>query len=144
MTYRNQILKQLTNGKYGKKNYMDLLKKKPAKTTSLSNEFGPTYENPNENPNEKSIHTPPKSVIKNTSDNTKMEDIFTEQSENDPTISKDNTDPTILQDKILVMEDYIAEISIEIENLKTGQKNIINAINKLSNELSIVKNKIIR
>jgi hypothetical protein len=255
MSYKNQILKQFTNGKYGKKTYLDLVRKKTNSGQTANSKLPIIIENEKDSQIEKIIdrikqddndekcdldkvgipvsinneqninsdinlitdqymvkkiefkgtipknkislknipahtninivdsktQTAPKKIlinekelISNTNNtmntivlndkNTNVVDIFTEQTEimsdeRGPIISKsivtepkeipntsNNSENKIkcLEDKISELEDYVVEITIEIEKLKDNQKNIISVINKLSSDMSITKNKITR
>lgn len=135
MNYKNQILKQLSNGKYDKKTYLGMVNKK---SKSLSKENSDHIEAKKVNITEvdmNTLETTNPIINSNSSDEIiQSEDVVFDEADKDSMIER----------KISELENYLGIITIEIDNLSKNQKNIISAINKLSTEISMAKNKITR
>lgn len=148
MNYKNQILKQLASGSFGKKTYMDIVRNKGSNSRDKSKVFTNSVDAEEDVENSGKIYDTNEEIVKTDSNTGIAEDtnIFIKKIEN---YSPNLTDSTIkrlvsLESQMLELEDYIVVVASEIEKLKNSQKNMIDVINKLSNELISAKNNIIR
>jgi len=97
MNYRNQVLKQVTTGKYSKKTYLDLIKKRSSYNSNTADETANTADETELEPDVPSVCVDPVVITNDTN-------ILSEIS--------------ALSERLTVLEDLVAEIRHEIENLK--------------------------
>lgn len=149
MNYKDQILKEFANSGYDKKTYLGLVKKKTHHMRNVNYIDGTKHDN-FDNQNNSKAESKIINIDKNKKNNS--DDIFTEQVDPETGINvlDDNNDKIpeteknkLIENKISEFENYLAEMALDIEIIQNNQKNIINAINKLSKEMTITKNKII-
>ncbi len=162
MNYKNQMLKQLASGSFGKKTYMDIMRNK-TNTSNKSTKTKATTNQTSENDKNNKIHDQSENILV---DQQEHNDSIIEQEHNDITsdsnmfieqpvsyepkshelkISSDTVKRIRnLEVRVSELEDYIIVMNSETEKLKNSQKNMIDVINKLSSEIMLAKNKITR
>lgn len=127
MSYKNQILKQFVNGKYGKKTCTNLIRKK-VNVIKKNNQslvykkpiiVGEEFVDSNNDKNEEKFQITPQSKmipIKNSSEQTKI-----------------NSDDGLINDRIKYLEEKFLEMKYYIEEINK-------IMNNLSIEINILKN----
>lgn len=196
MSYRNQMIKEFANGKFGKKTYLDLTRRKPTTKTNITVKKQQAKAKAEDTPKPKdslvrgtisgtanadqrkdsstrgtlygSVTTDPSkdssargTKIKKTSDTIDTIKKIN-RDKNSPTNTKDesNSDSDELYSPIkeeygnenlqsmntmddnkgiTVLENYLADIVEEMDNLSAAQNNIIDAISQLSKEIEGLK-----
>lgn len=143
MSYKNELYKEIANGKLSVKKYDDIMKKQLGNIDKNSKRNNQTKKKINIQ-----LDTTKKIDFNRISDT--INDIFTENSESEPVTqicanTKTVNDKIVLiESKIAQMEKSVSEIKDEIESIKNLQVNTTAMLEQLSKELNLAKSKIIR
>lgn len=150
--YKNQMLKQITNGKFGSKTYYDLARKKSSLQKDIEAIIDPVAEK--EEKEEKEAEKA-EQIVDNKEATVEQKDIIakilladkeTEEEEEfrnaqqKPIIQTIKTIADIKKEnlpindakKVAELENFVTKLSLEVEKLKNNQKQIIRAINRIS------------